>query len=254
MANPIDLNVGSVVKWTIPEDIRNREGIDSVNIYRSTAENMGYELLTNIPYDADSAEYVDLVGNRSWFYLVTFVSSTPVYESPYHITYFNPLPNELRMISFIRSSMPDIIKTNDITNALTEYDYLVGLTLAVQLFNTYPPATNFRLDRFPKNYEFFIIGLAQMVTITAKYLPISVRDWSYSEPGGVTMQIDRGAKFNQALDIITKVYTQYVPLIKMDFASELPVGLGTIQLPLGMGGIVSRGLLNVLDIFTAAGR
>ena len=68
------------------------------------------------------------------------------------------------------------------------------------------------------------------------------------------MQVDRGAKINQALQIIGNIYTQYLPLVKLDFSDQFPTGVGTIQLPLSMGGVVSRGLLNVLDIFTATGR
>ena len=68
------------------------------------------------------------------------------------------------------------------------------------------------------------------------------------------MDIDRGAKINQAMEIIANTYTQYLPLVKLDFAAESPMGLGTIQLPLSMGGQISRGILSILDIFTATGR
>jgi hypothetical protein len=68
------------------------------------------------------------------------------------------------------------------------------------------------------------------------------------------MDIDRGAKMQAAMEVIGKVYTQYLPLIKLDFAWDSPMGVGTVSLPISMGGNVSRGLLNVLDIFTATGR
>jgi hypothetical protein len=148
--------------------------------------------------------------------------------------------------------MPEVIARCGV--GLNDSDYMVGLKLAVQIFNTYPPETYFGLETFPRSHEYFLIGLAQMTTLASRYLPISIRDWSYSEPGGVVMAVDRGAKINQALQIIGQVYSQYLPMVKLDFASDFPTGVGTIQLPLSMGGVVSRGLLNVLDIFTASGR
>jgi hypothetical protein len=68
------------------------------------------------------------------------------------------------------------------------------------------------------------------------------------------MDIDRGAKMKDAMAEISKVYTQYLPLVKLDFAWDSPMGIGTVSLPISMGGNVSKGLLNVLDIFTATGR
>jgi hypothetical protein len=247
--SPSTLGIGTDIKWTVPAEIAARTDIDSVRIWRSNVENANYTELDQILYSQSSSCYNDPTGSRGLFYLVTFVSSLAPFESPWHITFFPPLPYEAKLIEQIRRATPEVI-----ARTMTDEDFLNGLNLAVQIFNTYPPETSFSLSSFPRSHQAYLIGLAQLTALTSRFLPISIRDWTYSEPGGTAMNIDRGAKINAAMEIITKVYTQYLPLIKLDFAWDSPMGVGTVQLPLSMGGAVSRGLLNVLDIFTATGR
>jgi hypothetical protein len=257
MPSPLTLSAGVSVRWNIPEEIATRTDIDEVKLFRSGSENTGYTEIAVLPSavgNVPQQTYYDATGSRGSFYLVTFVATTVPYESSYNVTYFEPLPRELRLIAYIRSSMPDILNKSTVCQGLTDNDYLAGLQLALQIFNSYPPQTSFTLDGFPRSHEFFLVGLAQMTTIASRYLPVSIRDWSYAEPGGVSMTLDRGAKMNAAIQVIANVYTQYLPLLKLDFGHEMPCGLGTIQLPLSMGGVVSRGILNILDIFTATGR
>lgn len=253
MGNPSTLGIGTDVKWTIPAEIASRTDINQVRVWRSGKENSDYTILATVPYSTATPWHHDATGQRSMFYLVTFCNitlpDTVVFESYWHTTFFPALPHEAKLVRQIRSATPAIID-----KMMTDEDYLSGLSLAVQIFNAYPPETYFRLSSFPYQYEAFLIGLAQLTTLASRFLPLSIRDWRYSEPGGVAMDIDRGAKMQAAMDVIAKVYTQYLPLIKLDFASDLPMGLGTVQLPMSMGGVVSRGLLNVLDIFTATGR
>ncbi len=256
MPTPLDLNSGVIIKWNTPLEIKQRNDIDLIKVFKSKKENYEYSLLASIPTTPNNIieEYKDPEGRRDYFYLVTFNSTVNNYESSYHITYFYPLPSELRMITILKGMMPDVLKTNRFFNSLNDFDYLVGLKLALGYFNTYPPQTNFTLENFPKRYEFFLFGISLMFLIISKYLPISVKDWNYSEPGGVSMSIDRGSKFNTALEIINKSITSYLPLLKMDLASDFVAGAGTIPLPLSLGGVIPQGVMNVLDIFTAVGR
>ena len=244
---PTQLGQGVTVNWTIPKEVSDRTDVDLVRVFRSAAEDSGYAKIDDIAYPRKT--YSDIAGNRSKHYLVTFAASMGAYESCYHLTFFRPTPRQARIIEQIRRAMPKVIQ-----DTMTDEDYLNGLNLAVQIFNVYPPQTYFNLDNFPLDYEYFLVGLGQLTALASRFLPLSIRDWRYSEPGGIVMDIDRGAKINAAMEIITNTYTQYLPLVKLDFAAESPMGLGTIQLPLSMGGVVSRGLLNVLDIFTATGR
>ena len=248
---PTSLGSGVTVNWTVPKEIASRADIDKVNIFRSGSENDGYIKIDDVPYSQanPTTSFFDSYGAREAFYLVTFAGTMTQYESCYHITFFRPNPREARLIEQIKRATPTIIQ-----ETMTDEDYLNGLNLAVQIFNAYPPQTYFTLSGFPPNAEFFLIGLAQLTALTSRFLPLSIRDWRYAEPGGIVMDIDRGAKINAALEIITKTYTQYLPLVKLDYSSEFSMGLGTIQLPISMGGTVSRGLLNCLDIFTATGR
>lgn len=254
MPTPSEVGTGTAVSWTIPKEIAARTDIDVIKVFRSDNANQDYVLIASIPAGTAGSlqtSYMDssLGNDRSRYYLVSFVSSSAPFESAFHITFFPPNPMEARLIELVRRSMPPILQ-----GTLTDEDYLNGLNMAIQIFNTYPPETYFTLSTFPKTHYFFIVGLAQMLALASRYLTLSIRDFRYSEPGGVVMDIDRGSKINDAINIITKVYTQYLPLVKLDFAADSITGLGTIQLPLSMGGMVSRGLLNILDIFTAVGR
>lgn len=250
--SPLDLNKGVKVCWTIPMEISSKPNIDRIRIYRSGDEDRGYELIETIPAGAPgcfATHWFDPCGMRGLHYLVTFFSTLDNWESCFHITFFMPTPREARLIEQVYRSMPALIQPT-----LNTSDYLAGLHVAVQIFNVYPPQTYFTLDTFPRSHEFFIVALAQMTALANRYLTISIRDFRYSEPGGVVMDQDRGSRINEALAIIARSFTQILPLVKLDFSDDLPMGLGTVQLPLSMGGVISRGILNILDIFTATGR
>jgi hypothetical protein len=252
------LDTGTRIFWTIPKEIAERTDINRVRIHRSSSENGSYTQIDEVAAGAapnivttyfDASSVAVAGGGRGFFYLVTFVSTTTPFESCFHTTFFEPNPKERRLIEQVKRTIPAVMQ-----DSLTDEDYLNGLNIAVQIFNSYPPATSFTLANFPSSHEFFLTALAQLTALSSRYLTISIRDFRYSEPGGVVMDIDRGAKINEAMNIVTRVFTQLLPLLKLDFSEGSPEGLGTIQLPLSMGGVVSRGLLNVLDIFTAVGR
>jgi hypothetical protein len=68
------------------------------------------------------------------------------------------------------------------------------------------------------------------------------------------MQYDRGSKFQTAFDMIQKMFSQYITIIKMDLSIDNVQGFGTIPLPLSLGGVIPQGVLNVLSLFTSIGR
>lgn len=253
MISPLDIGKKNLVIWTTPKEILSRGDIDNVKLYWSTSENSGYSLLNtiNFPVNQIPSEYTDgTSSDRNRFYLVTFGNNT--YESPFGIASLYPTPRELRLINTIKMSMPSFFARTEICDAMTIADYTNGLNLALQIFNTYPPQTYFTIDNFPRQHEYFLVGLGQLISITNKFLPVSIRDFNFNDPGGVVFQVDRGAKFKAAMDAIFSVYSQYMPLVKMDFASGM-FGTGTVALPLSMGGKISNNILNVLNIFTAVG-
>lgn len=257
MVNPLDLNNGYIIQWTIPREIKERSDIDSIKIYRSTSENYGYSLLETLSFPIENipTSYKDLTGSVSNYYLITFNSTTSGFESNYHLTFKFPTPLELRYISYLKSMMPNILKDNlGGFDALTDNDYLAGLTLGLQYFNSYPPITGYTLDNFPKTYLYLLLGISMMLMIVARYLPISVRDWTYSEPGGVTLVVDRGSKFQQAIELIQKTYGQYLEIIKMDLSVDNVEAFGTIPLPLSLGGVIPQGVANILNIFNSIAR
>jgi hypothetical protein len=264
-ATPDLIGVGSTILWNIPAEISSRSDITHIKVWRSPESECGGYVWHDTIGATGASGYItsytdtDTVGG---YWLVTFTAGDPgapsptpapvTFESNYNTTYRYPSPRELRIIEAVRRSMPDVITKSGV--GLNDSDYMVGLNLAIGIFNSYPPQTYFNICNFPASHEYFLVGIASLTTLASRFLTISIRDWSYSEPGGVVMNVDRGAKINQALQIIGNVYSQYLPLVKLDFASDFPTGVGTVQLPLSMGGVVSRGLLNILDIYTATGR
>jgi hypothetical protein len=93
---------------------------------------------------------------------------------------------------------------------------------------------------------------AQITVCMLKYLGIGIRDFSYSDMG-LSLNIDRGEKIRNAMKDIMDFYNKIFELAKMNFMSQ-GVGVGTLQLPISIGGNLNRGLLNILDIFQSLGR
>ena len=252
MAKPSQIGTGTEISWSVPKEITDRRDITKTNIYRSKSVDTGYAIIDSLSWDDPKCPpkcYVDsTTGNgRNCYYVVSFANDT--FESSYHLAFFAPRPSESFLVEQVRRAMPPILQAT-----LNHEDYMHGIQMAIQIFNTYPPQTYFSIGNFPKSHGYFLIGLAQMLSLTSRYVVLSVRDFRYNEPGGVVMDVDRGDKVLKAVDLISKVYTQYLPLVKMDFSDELPMGMGTVQLPLGMGGMISKNILSILDIFTACGR
>jgi hypothetical protein len=58
---------------------------------------------------------------------------------------------------------------------------------------------------------------------------------------------------NQALEQLNKMYSEFVVKAKWRFTPQ-GIGLGSVYLPVSMGTQISRGALNILDIFNSIGR
>lgn len=237
---------GTKILWEIPKEIE-KQGFDQVKIYRSPNENYGYVEIDTLPSVNGilPSEYLDLKEGhgRHLFYLVTFYRTSDKKESSYVLTSFEPLPKELRIYKSIEEALPEIIR-----RVMTLNSYAIGLKLAIQLFNIIPPITDFKIDNFPKEYEFFLIQGGMITTLLIKYLPISIKDFDYSITGGVSLRVERGAKIKESIEELLKLYSQFVERSKMDLVFGM-TGLGTIQLPLSLGGMIARGILNLFNVF-----
>jgi hypothetical protein len=74
-----------------------------------------------------------------------------------------------------------------------------------------------------------------------------MRDFSYSDQG-LNLTLDLQGKMKGAMDEVWRLYQPMVKLMKLEEAPS-PMGLGSWNIPMGMGGRLSGALLNVLDLY-----
>ena len=188
-----------------------------------------------------------MTSKDSYYYLVRYYDVTNDTESKYYLTWKSPTPKEARFIQFVRGFV-----TPWVSQFLTDDDIRGGIVLALNYINLQPPQTGFSLDDFPQLYEPLLYMGAGIFTLLFKYLNIAITDFNYSD-NGLSLNVDRGAKVKQAIDQLLVMYNQMVSLSKLEF-SWGGSSVGTVQLPIGLGGNIQRGIMNVLDIFTSVGR
>ena len=135
---------------------------------------------------------------------------------------------------------------------LNDFDVITALRWAVNDFNVANPETDFTIDGFPPNYEQFIITGAELWILHQKFLKVAIRDFLYSDMG-LSLTVDRGAKIKDAQQDLMASYNSLIAQAKFNFISQ-GVGLGTVPLPISVGGSLNRGVLNILDIFNSMGR
>jgi len=237
------------INWRLPLDIANLPW-EKVNVYRSYSESVDYSNIAMVDATGGYGPggYITTFkdstqgATKNAFYLVTYLK-LPTIESKWLTTVFSLTPRETRLIEFVKGSTPPIINQH-----LDDFDYRSGLLLSLQLFNLTPPLTTFSIEDFPYEYEIFLRWGCLYMAALSQLLNISIRDFDYTVPGGLTLRVDRGAKINNYLKIYTEDFENMLKTVKMNFASK-GVGLGTIQLPLSLGGLVVSRVMNLFDLF-----
>jgi hypothetical protein len=222
------------------------------NIERSLAEQFGYSHLTQVDtFKTDgtpTVSFLDQTGDRMHFYVIRFVNPDTKEEYPdFSLGIFPFSPREKRLLSQVVGWIPDIFKPD-----LDDMQIGTAFRFSINQFNVHAPETAFSIDSFPNNYEQYLVMGTQINLALLKFLKISIRDFSYSDVG-FALTIDRGAKINQAIQDLGKMWSDSIAMAKFNFVSA-GIGLGTVPLPIGFGGQLNRGLLNVLDIFNMMGR
>lgn len=250
------------INWTIPPSIAGQANYDQIQIYRSTSEANPYFLIATVPSGiancppAFITSYVDssAENGRDKFYTIKFFDSVANQASGYNPAFLDLTPKEARLVYLLREMLGTVLTADPNTGKqFTDQELLVGLNFALGAFNIYPPVTCFTIENFPCcGYEAMLMYLAQLFTLMNKYLGLSINDFSYSD-NGLSLNIDRGAKINQALTNVQKIVNDLLALIKLEFAFQ-GESVGTMQLPVGIGGVMSRGVSNILDIFNSMGR
>lgn len=237
------------VQWHFPFDLP--VNFTKQRILRSGQENGSYNIVREIDVFSNSipvSNFIDPTGNPQSFYIVKFYDPNSKLEfNDFVLGFFPPTPREKRFRIWLDEWAPEVMKPE-----LT--DFVVGQSIrySINTYNLIPAFTNFNISSLPEADEQFIIVGAKVWLIYLKYLKLSIRDFSYSDMG-LTLNIDRGTKMNQALEQLNKMYSEFVKPAKWRYTPQ-GVGLGSVYLPVSMGAQISRGALNILDIFNAMGR
>jgi len=250
------------INWTIPANIQGSANYDQIQIFRSVSEGDTYSLIATIPSGiancppAFVTSYLDnTAGNgTNNFYSIKFFDSATSQASGYVPAALDLTPKEARLVYTLRQMLGSVITSDPLTGTqLTDQQLLIDIHLALNAFNIYPPVTCFTIANFPCcGYEMMLLYLAQLFALLNQYLGLSINDYNYND-NGIALNIDRGAKINVAIQNVQKIVNDLLALIKLEFAFQ-GESIGTLQLPVGIGGAISRGVSNILDVFNSMGR
>jgi hypothetical protein len=183
----------------------------------------------------------------AYYYLIRYYNSTTDTESKFYLTFKALTPREQRLINMLKGWI-----TPWMSACVTDDDLRAGLVLGLNAINIYPPLTTFDMNTCPKELEPLWITGSAIFTLMYRYLGVAFTDVSYTD-NGLTLTLDRGGKVKQATDTALAYYNQLLALAKLEY-SYGGSGVGTISMPLSLGGKMSANLLNVLDMFQATGR
>ena len=246
MAVPENLFKQCTVQWVLPSDVA---AYDTVNIYQSSNEAQDYRLVASLtPIVTSWADpSTSLASKGGSHYMVIFSNSiTGVYSNSY-LTYKALSPREQRMVLQLRDSLSRFI-----TNRLADEEIRQYLEQGLQNFNVYSPTTGFDIFNLPQREEPLVILGAMIMGVSQNMLGIGFTDISYSDQG-FSLTASRMDKMNSTLEKILGAYNNLLAIAKLDYA-EGGAGVGTVMLPIGMGGNLNRGIMGIFDLLSAVGR
>ena len=241
------------VGWVIPREIQS--GLVGANpwtttrVYRSDSENGTYALIATVAIATllyeDTAHTFDERGTL--YYLVKFVRADGTTQSRYYMAYVSLTPKEQRMVDYLKSALSPFL-----ISGISDEQLAIGLQMGMNSMNIFPPRTSWTIVSFPASMEPLLHMSTLIFALFQRYLPIALTDVGYNDMG-LTVTVDRGSKIQLQIDKIMKFYNELLSVAKLDYA-HTGSGLGTLQMPISVGGNLNKGLLNVLDIFTSMGR
>lgn len=238
------------VKWVPPMTLP--PAFTKSRIFRSTQENGQYQVIAEIDTIVNGVpvtKFSDVNGSRdNNFYLVRFFDPTGNVEfEDFVLGFFFPTPREKRLRNWIVDFLPSVIK-----DEVSDENIGQALRYSVNTYNLIPAFTNFTIETLPELDEPFVTLGAQVWLIYLKYLRLGIRDFAYSDMG-LSLTIDRGPKMKAAIDDLNKMYFEIVRPAKWRYTPQ-GLGLGTVPIPVSLGGNLNRGLLNILDVVSVFGR
>lgn len=249
------MDLKTIVYWTIPEEIsnelaQNNNAYIGVNLYRSSFEDGAYEKLNENPISLQILTYEDvqvpITVKDSFYYLIRFVRPDNS-ESKYYIAYTQLSPKELRLGQQLRNTLSSFISCS-----LSDADIAAGLQYGLKIFNEIPTKTYFKLSLLPPTLEPIILTLSALFAFMNKYIPVAFTDFTYSD-NGLTLTYDRGTKLKNIMEEMNKFIDKYIAPFKWNYTG-MGSGLGTIPLPLSLGGKMSGQLLEILNLYMVVGR
>jgi len=133
-----------------------------------------------------------------------------------------PTVREQRLRDKVYGLLPEVVQVRIDTNKTQVRD---ALKSALRMVNAHAPVTSYTMTNMPAAYEVAVEFGSQWLLYTEQILQISIRDFSYGV-SGISLNIDRGAKMNQAIQIMTNYWNEYMKVVKFGDYPD-PIGLGS---------------------------
>ena len=253
MPPPTSLFSHVQVNWVVPAGVTSAL-YDTINIYASGTETQSYNLLTSVSF-LDGAvprtSYTDttrtITARDTVHYMVIFSNSISGAYTDSFMTFKSLSPREQRMVLQLRDYLSRFI-----TNRLADEEIRQYIELSLNSVNLYSPATGFNIFSLPRELEPLVITGAVILGVAYNMLGIGFTDISYSDQG-FQLTTSRYDKMSGMFDKVLGMYNNLLAVAKLEYAPG-PEGVGTVMLPIGLGGNLNRGIMNVFDLLGALGR
>lgn len=216
------------LEWIVPSLLDNVTY--SVDIFRSTnGENGDYSVIDTISSGPSNSTYtyVDANGDDSFYYYVKYTPAGGVAGSIV-LARIQPTIRELRLRDKVYSILPEVVQVRVDANRTQIRDAIKN---SLNMVNAYAPVTSYGITNMPDAYETAVEFGAQMLMYLEHILQISIRDFGYGV-SGISLNIDRGAKMNQALTLLTTYWNNYLKVAKFrDYPDAIGLGSLGIAVP-----------------------
>lgn len=220
----------TAIEWIAPTLLANTTY--SLNVYRSqSGENGQYSLIDSISAGPSNSTttYTDNNGDVSYWYYVTYIPSGGSEGQPV-LAMIQPTIRERRLRDRVYSYLPEVIAVRIDAN---KTQVRSALQNALNMVNAYAPVTAYNITTMPPYHETAVEFGAQMLLYMEILLQISIRDFSYGV-SGISLNIDRGAKMNQALIVLREYWNEYLKSVKFyDYPDAIGLGSSAMAVPQG---------------------
>lgn len=248
------------ISWSIPYNILQDPKYTLINIYKGTDESdfKTYSIINTIErwIDGDKTKevdnFTDAEGNQtSFFYYVRYTNESGEL-SKILLTVFELNPKELRWVNSLRKMLDPIISSDILQDGtmrpMEDVDLMMGINMALGFWNTYPPVTEFKIETFPKDYEYMLLLFAQYFTLLNKMLGLELRDFTYSD-NGLSLNQQFSPAIQNALSQILGFLNPLLQKTKMEFSLGSAAWLGSTQYAVGLNGRMGTFPVDLVAMF-----